>query len=125
MSEPSIGAVGASAPPPINEEPISTKASGNETLACVAPPSDGAEGASEPGARALVQRFGGSQGAGGTGEVPEEPKMPGDEPYCLDDAMRAIGTCGNATSITGIIGCVGAIDGYIECLTSERRAEKE
>jgi hypothetical protein len=60
--------------------------------------------------------------------------MPGDAPYCDDDAMRAIGTCtaaaaaawftGGVLTIAAGIGCVGALDGYVECLNQERASRK-
>ena len=134
MSDPSIGAITTSAPAPMSsEEPISANPAGDETLVC--PSTDGAEPPDEPGARALVERFGGSQGAGGIGEVPEEPKMPGDEPYCHDDALKAVAACGLAVgaavgtggtmAVLAGIGCFAAVDSYAECLNSERRASKE
>src|SRR5262245_61445616 len=129
MSEPSISAVTTTAPPIMSEEPIATASGGDETLVCRAP-ANGAEATAEPGARALVERFGGQQGTGGTGDVPEVYDPP-HGPSCRDDAMRAVGACGAAGALgTGTGGgaavfagfvCAGALDGYLECLESQQK----
>jgi hypothetical protein len=114
----------------MSEEPISTNPNARQTLVCVDPSSGGAEGAPGAGATALVERFGGSQGgASGTGEAPEAPM---DGPSCSDDALRAIAACGAAafaTTETGGVGavfsgfgCVGAVEGYLECLENQERS---
>jgi hypothetical protein len=96
-------------------------------------PVESNEGSGASGAQVLVERFGGAQGAGGTGEVPKEPETPRASESCIDDAARAAAACGQAVryasaggvgAILGAISCVGNLGGYLECLATQGQEDK-
>lgn len=128
MSEPSVGALSTCIPPPMCEEPIETGFSTDESLACTNATAQPEEG-SEPGTRALVERFGGQEGASGTGEPPRAPEAAGVGSPCDDELLRGIASCGNAIrtasgaggtgAVFAAIACAGALSGYVECLVNE------
>lgn len=138
MPDNTVAPLSGTSPSFVSIDPEPSAPASSAPLMCIDKASEGGEGASGAGSDALVRKFSHASGAGGGSGYVDMPKpLPSS---CADDGLRALAAC-SATTLLGATAllsagttgmgllvsagsCAGNVEGYLECLATEKEASK-